>query len=134
MLTLETCILIFRSKDEFEIESEQPNHHDWTIQVLRSLDSESCHFSDVDSRPFLNVSKSGTLVDDTIYRNLIWQIRNAKRYCWNQQLNCIWLKRQPTFIGIWLSPFKFKVHLFGMSEVCRECICLAHAIRQWKYW
>ena len=88
-LTLETRTLLFRSKDEFEIQSGQPNHHDWTIQVLRSLDSESCHFSDVDSRQFLNVSKSGTLVDDTIYRNLIWQIRNAKRYFLNHQLHRI---------------------------------------------
>ena len=89
LLAFETRLLIFRSKDEFEMEAGQPNHHDWTIQVLRSLDSESCHFSDVDSRQFLNVSKCGTFVDDTIYRNLIWQIRNAKRYFLNHQPYCI---------------------------------------------
>ena len=101
LLALETRLLIFRSKDEFEMEAGQPNHHDWTIQVLRSLDSESCHFSDVDSRQFLNVSKSGTLVDDTIYRNLIWQIRNAKRYFLNHQLHCIvYFRGQLTFIAI----------------------------------
>ena len=68
-----------RTCEEFENKVEDPSHHNWTIQVLRSIDSDGCHFSNVDRRRFLNVSKQGQLVDDTIYRSLIWQIRNAKR-------------------------------------------------------
>ena len=68
-----------RTCDEFDEGTNSPSHYNWTIQVLRSISSATCHFSNVDRRRFLNISKSGQLVDDTVYRSLIWQIRNAKR-------------------------------------------------------
>ena len=51
----------------------------WTIQILRSVSSKSFKFSDGGRTRYLNVSKCGRQTDDSIYRNLIWQIRNAKR-------------------------------------------------------
>ena len=71
--------LHYRTCDEFDEGTNATSHYNWTIQVLRSISSASCHFSNVDRRRFLNISKSGQLVDDTVYRSLIWQIRNAKR-------------------------------------------------------
>jgi len=68
--------------DEFDLENagEFQEHEggEWSVQVLRSITSDSCHF-DRDRQNTLT-GKRGHLVDDSILRAYILHIRSAKRF------------------------------------------------------
>ena len=71
--------LYVRDETEPDGAMEIPNPRNWTIQVLRSIGTKTCKFSDAGRVQSLNISKYGEQIDDSIYRTLIWKIRNARR-------------------------------------------------------
>ena len=66
------------SEEEFVPGNPVEGEADWVAQVLRSITSDSCQFSE-DRLPTLH-RKRGELIDDSILRAYVFRIRNAQSF------------------------------------------------------